>query len=586
MTLSEIVSAELLGSTGITESAGTFSSGLRQFSKDMELINKAGDTRVFKRFGDDLFVEDYDADREDPDAVNRYVMYDLVWKDNKLQYVSNITGKTIKQPWEYDAVDTSILIDNWVNRYMSFGTLDYRNSDDTYYYKFNWKYENGLFLYIETPSDNSWYQYQVIDTTRITTQYGYYNDDTDYSYIDVNDAKFHYVDNDGNAQEVHCYVHDISLETGDLVYFIFDFDGKGDIDEHDTYVLEVGDQISDEKYQYYLHPRDPSGLIRHGTLHTDDNPPTVLDNVTDGTELSVDDLGDSKQSYIPLNIIRNGNDIYIRTTVDVPTKYKNVDPFEYTELESIDQIDWGWTYYRPTKEYAPFDGKKYTYLEEDNIVIYEIRANKDFDVVAINGLISSLIRIEVYDTDDITIIETKEYIPNCTSNLAGKNKVRQDTAIVYLDEEYPSNTKIKVTFYPVDDYLRIGGGYFGNKNVVGFTNLEFTNEIIDFNYYEQDEFGNVIYTGDKNAKVRKFIGTADIHIAEYDDVEPVLRGMLSDKIIVDGSDNWENKTTDSRNYFNSSMIIGRLRRASQKTKLKNNRLDQMATYSFTIEEDI
>jgi len=593
MTLSEIVAAELLSSEGITENTKVFNSGLREFSKDMELINKEGDVKVYKRHADDLFVEDYDTDREAEDAPNKYKLWDVVWKDDKLQYVSNTTGLALCEPWEYAEVDEGIDQSNWEQRYAKIA--HFNNSSGCSATKTDDYIASGDFavtaIFYELVGDNDVLDIYQGYTTGESIELGHCEDDNgDYLYMTTaGDIVWGNTDDDDEDS--------IRAEAfGDDFYIT---DQVLDIDKEDgyEYIYKLGDVIDSDSdaHKFNLYKADKPLRQRAPKLITTGGEDEVatfdkLHNVGDGAENGVDEQNEYRQYLINtafINVIADDNiDVYVRTRNNKPTEYKEVDSFVYAELTSVDEISWGWTYYRPTAQYAPFDGKNYTYLEEDNEVIYEIQANDIFDVIAINGLVASLVKVEIYDTDNETILETKEYVPNCTSNLSGKTKRRKDTSIIYLDREYPKDTKIKVTFEPKDGYLRVGGGYFGNKNVVGFTNLEFTNEIIDYNYYEQDKFGNIIYTGDKNAKVRKFIGTADIRVKDYDDVEPVLRGMLSDKIIVDGSDNWENKTTDSQNYFNSSMIIGRLRRASQKTKLTNEKLDNLATYSFTIEEDI
>ena len=590
MTVSEIVKANLIESEGIEEIIGTYNSGLREFLPDMELNNTEGDHNIYKRHGEYLFVHDYDSAREDPDNPEQYKMYDLVWKDDMTQYVSNTTGKAIKQPWEYDDIDSGVDQRDWDYRYTEVGHI---TSD------------NGSPLGIRNPD------FAEEGDMSITVLVYFYTDDvnerlevyqayTKDSYETIFDG-----DDDDDDTDDYCYMTsdgNIHVKNGSYEKTIPTFDaGDGwyitteqlnwtqPEDKTCDYVYKIGDESNDYPGQYEFNWYE--GKIGKQCSEDDcDNVFNLLRETKTGSEQGAY-AQDTEGFYLYNNVFVNrlGEDdvyVYLRTRNSLPVEYKDVDDFVYSELKSIDEIDWGWTFYRPTREYAPFDDKNYTYLVEDNTVVYKVRSLGDFDILAFNGVVASEIKVEVYDEDDETILETKSYIPRSVGNLSGKEKIRPDVGVIYLDDRYPKGRKLVITLEPLNGYLRLGGGYLGDKNIVGFTNLEFTNEIIDYNYYEKDDFGNIVYTGDKNVKVRKMSGTADIKLVEYDDVEPVLRELLSNKVIVDGSDNWENKTPDSFNYFSSSMIIGRIRSVQQKTKLTNEKLDNLATYSFTIEEDI
>jgi len=574
MTISKIVEATLVDSTGIIDNTGTYSPSMRKFTKGQELINKEGDISIYKRAGDEITIPDYDSDKTD------YELYDLVWKDGKTQWVTNTSGVEIKQPEEYDDTDTSYNASDWGERYMKLSDMVTRD-DGNFDFNFLVKLQkDGDDTYLIAHKDTA-------DTDKITWITGrLIKDDTEYGdddfYVKTSDTTFHWIDGDGESRTTLGFIEDTdSLAVGDL-FFIYntEVETQTELEKKDYgYVIEISDEIEDGRYKYYVYVIEDSDTS-HKIYYRDGAAYALITSV-DGTTPKTEVHSDF--NFYPKHMIKRGDDLYIRTNIDVDIEYKDVDDVVFKELESIDEIPWDWVFYKPTQEYAPFDNKKYTYLEGASDVTYTVLSNSSFDVVALNGLIASKVTVEVYNSDGNTV-EVKSVIPKCKSKLSGKYKVSQGIAIVYLLDTYPEDTKIKITITTLDGYLRVGGGYLGDKVVVGFTNLNFNNKCKNFGFFEQDKFGNIVTA--EGAKIRIFTGSADIELVNYDDVFSALLDVIDKKVIIDGTDNFSNTTPDSMAFFQSTMMIGRTRSIDQKTVLRNSSLSEMATYNFTFEEDI
>ena len=562
MTISEIVAAELLECEGVIDNTPAYNPYIRMFTHGQELRDYDDGEAIYKRSGEYLFIEDYDDS-------NTYGLYDIAFKDGINQYVEALQGTRYKQPSEYNNIDTSFVESDWQYRYL-------RLYDEYYYH---------------TDIDGVFHGMQP-DGHEMESFVGYWSGASDqYGHIATDDEdswKNCYII--GNSYRVHDILYTLNtksghnpLEAGDEAWlprhsitFIDDNGDETTLTSDTGFMLTVGDVIGHDDtndvdmFDFTIDYCDTSRT--HDYRVIDEYEP----DGNDPKPIYIDDI------YIPQAYIYPN---YVRTSVDVAVEYITIDELQWKVLEKISEIPWGWTYYRPSNEYAPFDDKKYTYLEVDNDVIYTIKAKDKFDMVAFNGLMSSRMKVEIYNEND-ELVETKEMIPKCYSTLAGKTKVVQGVAFIYLDNEYLKDTKLKVYIYTLEGKVRIGGGYLGNRNVAGFTNLEFKNSFINFNYYKKDEWGNVVSTNDDNAKIRVFEGTADIELKEYDDLTPILQHFMDAKAIIDGSDNWNNETPDGQNFFVGSSIIGRVRSFTQSTKTINDRMDYTATYSFKVEEDV
>ena len=568
MTISKIVPINILSIRGIHENTPEFDNTERSFSKGQEL--KEGNY-VYKRVGDDLFAEDFNENKE------TYKVGDVVYRNNKLHYISSTTGTVAKQPEEYSSVDTDVDSSIWQNRYL----------------KLNMFTQNNIKIYIEEIDSNTIYTY-ALDAQNNTftickhtnpTLTGNYTNNDDCSDCDdgytalvigklTSNNKYVYTlkrkycmrppsggcdtiftessratDKDGNELQT-----DSILPRGSIIYI----DGRP---------IKVGTQINGSYYKYYRFDIDCNEY--DVTIYTSSS----LDKTEEKATTT-----DDRYVWQPRTIINRNGVYYIRTSVSAPIETKAVTDVQTEELTSLtEQINWGWSKYRPIKPYAPFDNKKYTTVKENNEIVFKLKGLKRYDTVALNGVIAG--EIVVKKGNEYKIIPTNNLIYRPLEN---KTITTKTTYIIYLNNQ--EATEVEIRLRPLSGLVEVGGIYLGDRIVAGFTNLNFKNSFIDYSPYEKDQWGNIDYR--EGVKVRVFEGSADIELSEYDDINPLLQDFLGKKAIFDGSDNLENKKTDSKNYFASTLIVGRVRNFEQETLLENDELSQIARYSFRVEEDV
>ena len=110
MEISILVNTNYVSSTGIVEDIAEFvNTPNRIFLEGEELLNE---NKIYKRSGNDFLAEDYDVGDEPI-----YLLNEILFKDNKLQFVSEVIGNdVILQPEEYLPPE-SLAYGTWNNRY-------------------------------------------------------------------------------------------------------------------------------------------------------------------------------------------------------------------------------------------------------------------------------------------------------------------------------------------------------------------------------------------------------------------------------------------------------------------------------------
>lgn len=119
---------------------------------------------------------------------------------------------------------------------------------------------------------------------------------------------------------------------------------------------------------------------------------------------------------------------------------------------------------------------------------------------------------------------------------------------------------------------------------VGFTNTLFENGYKDFSPKEQDQWGNIVYKNGVRVFTHK--GTVDMPTKEYDRINRAFMYVGGQEMIINSSDSINNTPPNSLTIFQSTMMIGRFKEFSQKTKNIGDIMDTTATYSFAIEESV
>jgi hypothetical protein len=88
-------------------------------------------------------------------------------------------------------------------------------------------------------------------------------------------------------------------------------------------------------------------------------------------------------------------------------------------------------------------------------------------------------------------------------------------------------------------------------------------------------------------KVNIHSGTVDVPIRQYDMMNRLITSFGQGLVILNGSDSLDNTPPDNNELiFASTMVVGRITNFELKTRLDNKSMGQMATYSFTITEEV
>lgn len=240
-------------------------------------------------------------------------------------------------------------------------------------------------------------------------------------------------------------------------------------------------------------------------------------------------------------------------------------------------------------QYKPIDGKNYTHIvrEFPLPLEYAVMAKEPINTIGLTGLIADSVTAKIYASvddynNDVLLEEVTVDIDN-SRDVAGRLSDYQTTAIIYATQDVPKDGVVKLIFESTE-FVRIGGIQVGLSVDAGFTNLSFTNKFNDYSPYERDQWGNVLYVD--GVKTNVYTGTVDIPLVSYDMINRLMASIGGKTVILNGSDTKNNQDIDSVNFFASTMVVGRIRNFSLKTKLDNAVLAQMATYNFQIEEDV
>ena len=575
MTISTVSATTLVSAEGIVEKYSNFSpNNQRTFSKDLRLLDEDS---VYQRHADSIYIEDFDSSKTD------YKINDVVWRNNKLEYVSATTGQIAKQPEEYSAEDTDLNSTKWQNRYLEFSgffasgqslvKIVEKSSNEIYVYTINISTKYFSVTKWSDPSLTGSYSAgdcaDCSDGFRCITEWT--NASTgkhEYSFLskmclrnpndgscstNISHSSFA-KDKNGNKLEVD------SITVGTVMYI-------GGIP------VKIGNKISGQahKYKYYRYKETPL----EGTFN-------LLFNASLRTTEEEAITSTDPYMWLPKTVIKRGAKFYIRTNVDAPQETKEITEVHTEPLLYINQIDWGWTFVEPSQKLAPLDTKAYTKLVQSNKVKYTLKANDYFDMLAVAKIYASKVVVKING-------KTTTFHPNCTSVKNGKEYKESITDFYYLGTRYPKGTEVEVTFYPLNGVLELGLGVLGDSIDLGLTLRKFEVNPKNFGKYEQDEFGNVLYVD--RAKLRRVTYYVDVASitednlltnADLDFVSARLTENMGKIVIIDGNDNITNGSFDNENMYRTVAMIGRFR----DPKLNKVDVDNYikANYTFTAEE--
>ena len=286
-------------------------------------------------------------------------------------------------------------------------------------------------------------------------------------------------------------------------------------------------------------------------------------------------------------IHRNGY-YYYRTWVNIPPektpKVDDTTTYTLAEVKSPGEID-GFVIHRQVNYKVPFDDKNYTKCidePDDGITKFIFDANKDFDTLALGRVIAESISLTITNPETGEILGTIDHYP--IENDIGDNVTAQQavTTVLYTVEPYPKRTRITLSLN--GSRTEIGTIKLGMSIDAGFTNTKFDNWYKDFSPKEQDQWGNVYYKN--GVRIYVYSGTVDMPTAYYDTINRIFMNIGGQEMIINGSDSLYNTPPNSLTIFQSSMMIGRITSFKQSTKQVGGIMDNIATYSFKIEESV
>jgi len=269
-------------------------------------------------------------------------------------------------------------------------------------------------------------------------------------------------------------------------------------------------------------------------------------------------------------IVQNGK-LYTLTQTAVELEYYSTYHPTY-EVVTLDTFD-GWTKQYPINPYKPFDGKNYTAIETNTTVTTTCSSAEVFDTIAISGVIGDTVNV-AYSGGSI------DYTIDNKLDVNNRLPVARTNVILYFPTDITG--QVTVTITPKNGIVRIGEILLGLSVNAGFTNLTFSNRFIDYSPTETDQWGNTLYI--EGTKVNVHSGTVDILVGNYDMNLRLITSLGGSVVILNGSGSKDNLPTSDTDIFSSTMLVGRLKDFDQRTKIKNDDLDRMASYTFKIEE--
>lgn len=301
-------------------------------------------------------------------------------------------------------------------------------------------------------------------------------------------------------------------------------------------------------------------------------------------------------SWMIKTLIWRPDGVWVRTWVDAYAQTEVLQYHSYTEVTQPSDIP-EFSFIEWNNTYKPFDGKNYSVATADYAFYYVVSGSEKFDTIALGNIKADHITVTFELTPSspnynlwldgievasggngiVTIIDTDI---DSKRDINGNLPVWHTTLIFYSDilMDANSNVKIEVTG---GESLELATLLLGLSVDAGFTNLSLQNTYKDFSTFEQDQWGNIDYVD--RARVSRYNGTVDMRIENYDITDRFMLSIGKNLVIVNGSDE-SSHLSDSTAIFAATQKIGRFVSFNQKTVVKDDDLDVMATYSFTLEE--
>ena len=252
-------------------------------------------------------------------------------------------------------------------------------------------------------------------------------------------------------------------------------------------------------------------------------------------------------------------------------------------------------YIRPTVKKVPFDTKQYTTAKVNSSQSWVVKApltylsvnREKVTSVMLGRVVGTNLHIDFLDFNGNTIssLDIDLTVNSIPFDMANYTNIEPSTHIIYIPQDvYLDVHQMSITIS--DNNLRdteIGFISFSKYIDVGATNLEFTHDIKNFDKNKVSEISGYI-DHIKGQRVVQHKGSFDIPLTDYDKMLMINKRFTQELIAIDGSDTTNNEASDSQNRFQSTKLIGRVKRLGMQTRTKQNKLDDTQTIAFEFEE--
>lgn len=271
-------------------------------------------------------------------------------------------------------------------------------------------------------------------------------------------------------------------------------------------------------------------------------------------------------------IIVRPDGVYARTNVATAVEYETTTEISFNTVTN--PTDLGFTYVEKANQYKPFDGKNYSFASRAGNIEYTMTAADGFTTIALGKILCT--SLQVVCKDELgNVVSTINKNIDCS--IMGTGIQSPKTEIFYTALAYTAEITL------IGTVTQIGTILLAKWVNAGMSNLAIKNSVKSYSVFEQDEWGNPNYIERPTAIV--YSGTVNILVSDYDEVLRLAQYLDKKQVIMDGSDS-NNRDSDGRYIFGSTKLIGRLMTFEQNTAIKDNDIDVLANYSFTLEEII
>ncbi len=285
------------------------------------------------------------------------------------------------------------------------------------------------------------------------------------------------------------------------------------------------------------------------------------------------------------SVVSRGDYWYFRTYVEKPPEMNStpaVNEYATRRIYSPKEIN-GFRYKGKTNCFAAYDDKNYTKAKFNpsvGFVDFTFTLTDWSDTFSLGRVFAQSVSITVFDSGGGSIFNITKY--PIQNEIADTALGQSSNVVLYGNTVFPPDSKVVVRLY--GGWISVGRVLVGRKLSVGFTNTIFDNGFKDFSPKEQDQWGSIEY---KNAnRVYTHSGTVELPIEDYDAVLRAFMYIGGREMIINGSDSINNTPPNSITIFQSTMMIGRFTSFKQKTKNVGGAMDNIAGYSFSIEESV